>query len=85
MAYVSYELYHEPGSGWRWRLMTVNGRAIAYAAEAYVNKHDCLDAIDLVKSSGPAAVREVASPGTPPTAPAAPTAPARMDGKAQSH
>lgn len=60
MVYLNYEMWHESKAGWRWRLATVNGRIIARGAEAYINKHDCLDAIDLIKQSGPAPVRQVA-------------------------
>ena len=36
---------------WRWRLIANNGKQIASSGEGYNNKQDCLDAIELVKST----------------------------------
>ncbi len=57
MAYLNYVIYEASPGEWRWRLETVNGRIIADGAESYVSKQHCLDAIDLVKGSGPAPVK----------------------------
>ncbi len=54
-----YLVYLEPGSNlWRWTLYNPLGRMAAQSVEKYYNKADCLAAIDAVKSSGSAPVRE---------------------------
>ncbi len=65
--YLTYELYQDRAGQWRWRLMTVNNHIIAESAEGYFNKQDCLDAIDMVKGSGYAPVREAKSSGAGPS------------------
>ena len=42
----------------RWTLYNPLGRVTAQSVEKYYNKEDCLAAIDAVKSSGSAPVRE---------------------------
>lgn len=54
-----YELYKDTMTQWRWRLKAANYRTIANSGEAYHNKADALAAIQLVKSSGSAPIREV--------------------------
>ena len=44
--------------GWRWRLRAANNKIIAESGEAYVNKQDCLAAIQLVKNSAGAPIYE---------------------------
>jgi uncharacterized protein YegP (UPF0339 family) len=54
-----YLIYLEPGSNlWRWTLYNQLGRMAAQGVEKYYNKEDCLAAINAVKSSGSAPVRE---------------------------
>jgi uncharacterized protein len=54
-----YLIYLEPSSNlWRWSLYNPLGRIAAQSVEKYYNKADCLAAIDAVKSSGSAPVRE---------------------------
>jgi uncharacterized protein YegP (UPF0339 family) len=54
-----YLVYREASSNlWRWSLYTPLGRIAAQSVEKYYNKEDCLAAIDAVKSSGAAPVRE---------------------------
>lgn len=36
------------GQRWRWTAHAGNGRKIATAGEAYVNRQDCIDAVRLV-------------------------------------
>jgi uncharacterized protein YegP (UPF0339 family) len=55
---MEYQIYKDASSQWRWRLQAVNNRIIAISSESYVNKQDCLNAINLVKSSGLAPVVE---------------------------
>lgn len=43
--------------GWRWRLRSRNNRKIADSGESYTRKHDCLRAIERVKSCKGAQVR----------------------------
>ena len=54
-----YLIYLEPSSNlWRWTLYNPLGRMAAQSVEKYYNKDDCLAAINAVKSSGSAPVRE---------------------------
>jgi uncharacterized protein len=54
-----YLMYLEPGSNlWRWTLYNPLGRMAAQSVEKYYNKEDCLAAINAVKASGSAPVRE---------------------------
>lgn len=54
-----YLLYTDVNRQWRWRLVVAgNGRIIANSGEGYHNKADCISAINLVKQSGTAPVRE---------------------------
>jgi uncharacterized protein YegP (UPF0339 family) len=53
-----FELYFEAYQGWRWTLWSSNGRKIANSGEGYVNKADAVSAINLVKGSALAPVRE---------------------------
>ena len=54
-----YVAYLEPSSNlWCWTLYNSNGRMVARNVEKYYNKADCLAAIDAVKASGPAPVKE---------------------------
>ena len=52
-----YTIYRDSAGEWRWNLKAANHEAIA-SGEGYVNKSDCEHAIDLVKSSSNAPVRE---------------------------
>jgi uncharacterized protein YegP (UPF0339 family) len=54
-----YLIYREPSSNlWRWTLYNPLGRMAAQSVEKYYNKQDCLAAIDAIKASGSAPVRE---------------------------
>jgi len=54
-----YLIYLEPSSNlWRWSFYNPLGRIAAQNVEKYYNKEDCLAAINAVKSSGSAPVRE---------------------------
>jgi uncharacterized protein len=55
---MTYWIYKDMAGGWRWRLVAANGRTIADSGESYYNKQDCLAAIQLVKSSVSAPVKE---------------------------
>jgi uncharacterized protein YegP (UPF0339 family) len=46
-----YIIYQDRSREWRWRYRARNGRIIADSAEGYVNKTDCLAAIQLMKGS----------------------------------
>lgn len=56
---MKYEIYQDNRQEYRWRLRATNGRIIADSAEGYVNKSDCLHAIDLVKDSKNAPVEDL--------------------------
>lgn len=53
-----YEVYQDTSQEWRWRLRAANNEIIAASGEGYHNRQDCLNAIDLVKSSQNAPVRD---------------------------
>lgn len=54
-----YYVYRDAAGYWRWYLMAANNRKIAESGESYWNKSDCLAAINLVKGSSDAPVREI--------------------------
>lgn len=53
-----YFLYKDVQGFWRWTLYAANNRKIANSGEGYHNKADCIAAINLVKSSGNAPIKE---------------------------
>jgi uncharacterized protein YegP (UPF0339 family) len=54
-----YLIYLEPSSNlWRWSLYNPLDRIAAQSVEKYYNRDDCLAAINAVKSSGSAPIRE---------------------------
>lgn len=54
-----FHLYKDVNSHWRWTLIVAqNGRKIANSGEGYWNKADCVAAINLVRGSGSAPIRE---------------------------
>jgi uncharacterized protein len=55
---MEYQVY-EQGGQYRWRLLANNNRNIANGGEAYYNKTDCIAAINLVKSSANATIRDL--------------------------
>ena len=55
---MAYYIYRDARNEWRWRLLAANHRIIADSGEGYVNKSDCLAAIELVKNSKDAPVYE---------------------------
>ena len=54
-----YEVYRAQAGYWRWRLLAGNHRKIANSGEGYHNRNDVYAAIELVKRSGNAPVREI--------------------------
>lgn len=56
---MTYYVYKDSKSEWRWYLNAANNRKIADSGEGYQNKQDCLDAIKLVKGSANAPVKEI--------------------------
>ena len=55
---MEYHVYRDSISQWRWYLLAGNNRKIANSGEGYHNKADCIAAINLVKSSGSAPIKE---------------------------
>ncbi|HEV2800350.1 MAG TPA: DUF1508 domain-containing protein [Pyrinomonadaceae bacterium] len=55
---TTYFVYHDSQSEWRWQLRAGNQRIIADSGEGYQHKQDCLHAIELVKNSKNAPVKE---------------------------
>ena len=53
-----YYVYQDAQRLWRWQLKAANNRIIADSGESYHNKGDCLAAIELVKNSKAAPVRD---------------------------
>lgn len=54
-----YYIYVDRAGEWRWYLSAANNRKIANSGEGYHNKSDCLHAIQLVKGSATAPVRQL--------------------------
>jgi len=55
---MTYHVYKDVDGQWRWYLSADNNRKIANSGEGYHNKQDCLHAIELIKGSGNAPIRE---------------------------
>jgi uncharacterized protein YegP (UPF0339 family) len=53
-----YFVYQDANRQWRWRLHAANNLIIANSGEGYYNKPDCLAAINLVKGSASAPIKE---------------------------
>jgi uncharacterized protein YegP (UPF0339 family) len=49
---MHYLVYLDVNRQWRWTLYAANNRKIANSGEGYVNQKDCVDAINLVASTG---------------------------------
>lgn len=56
---MEYLVYNDRVGEWRWQLRAGNNRIIADSGEGYRNKADCIAAIQLVKQSADAPVREL--------------------------
>lgn len=55
---TTFRVYKDASGEWRWQLTAANNRIIADSGEGYQNKQDCLAAIELVKNSKDAPVKE---------------------------
>ena len=55
---MTYIVYKDASYQCRWRLRAANHRTIADSGEAYRNRTDCVAAIELVKGSKDAPVRD---------------------------
>ncbi|RWE36676.1 DUF1508 domain-containing protein [Mesorhizobium sp.] len=53
-----FHLYVDVNRQYRWTLYAANNRKIANSGEGYYNRADCIAAINLVKGSGSAPIRE---------------------------
>jgi len=53
-----YILYKDASNQWRWRYIAANNKIIADSAEAYWNKDDAMNGINLMKESYNAPVYE---------------------------
>lgn len=54
---MTFRYYRDKRNQWRWYLLSRNNRKIASSGEGYINKGDCLAAIELVKSAHEALVK----------------------------
>lgn len=54
----TFQVYRDAAGEWRWRLAAGNREIIATSGEGYRHKEDCLHAIELVKASADAQVKE---------------------------
>jgi uncharacterized protein YegP (UPF0339 family) len=45
---MRFHVYRDQAGGWRWRLVSANGRVVADSGEAYTRRFDCEQAIILV-------------------------------------
>lgn len=48
---MTFYIYRDAASQWRWTLTAANNRKIADSGESYHNKQDCLNAIGLVMNT----------------------------------
>jgi|SRR5438477_12622602 len=55
---ATYWVYQDAAGEWRWRLESANKRIIADSGEGYGHRQDCLHAVELVKDSKDAPVKE---------------------------
>ena len=55
---MTYWVYKDRASQWRWQLVHRNGNIISDGAEGYVNKSDCVHGLNLNASSGGCAIKE---------------------------
>lgn len=55
---MEYHIYRDSLSQWRWYLLAGNNRKIANSGEGYFNKADCISAVNLVKGSAGAPIKE---------------------------
>lgn len=55
---MTYYYYKDTAGYWRWRLRAANNKVLADSGESYHNKADCLSAIEMVKGSSNAPVKE---------------------------
>ncbi|HEX8459079.1 MAG TPA: DUF1508 domain-containing protein [Pyrinomonadaceae bacterium] len=55
---ATYFVYEDSRKEWRWQLRAGNNRIIADSGEGYHHQQDCLHAIELVKNSKDALVKE---------------------------
>jgi uncharacterized protein YegP (UPF0339 family) len=56
---ITYLVREDSAGEWRWTLRAANNRTIADSGEGYRHRQDCLHAIELVKQSMNAPVKEV--------------------------
>jgi len=48
---LHFQIFRDVQQQWRWHLVSPNNRIIASSGEGYHNQNDCLDAIQIVKST----------------------------------
>lgn len=48
---MEFHVYKDSQGLWRWYLKAVNGKKLANSGEGYYNQRDCLNGIQLVKST----------------------------------
>jgi len=53
-----FQIFRDTANYWRWRLKSANHQIVATSGEGYVNKNDCVHAVDLVKSAWNAPIYE---------------------------
>jgi uncharacterized protein YegP (UPF0339 family) len=55
-ARLTFEVYKDKKSEWRWRLRSADGKIIASSAEGYKSRKACLAAIALVRTASSASI-----------------------------
>lgn len=45
---MRFYVYQDRAGEWRWRLYAANHRVLADSGEGYLNKQDCIDALNIV-------------------------------------
>jgi uncharacterized protein YegP (UPF0339 family) len=61
MGFAAFEVYHDEGDEWRWRLRHRNGKVLADGGEGYASRSGVHEAIGSVKRNAPEAATESAA------------------------
>ena len=57
---MTFELYKDKKSQFRWRLLAANGNNVCSSSEAYTTKHNCMKSIKAVKIGAiPASIKDL--------------------------
>lgn len=55
---ATFQVYQDKAGHWRWRFRANNGQILADSGEGYINKQDCVNGINIVKTQASTAMIE---------------------------